>query len=139
MSGTHGFGTKLRRGGTAGTAVANVTSVRGPGWRTDTADVSAHDSSSAHEEAVVGIIRTGEVTLDINWGPDEVTHDETAGGLLADLKARTSQSWAIEYPTSPATFITFTGYVTGYEPTAPYDDKLTATVTLKPTGAITLA
>lgn len=139
MAGTHGFGSKLRRGGTAGTAIANITSIRGPGMRADTADVTAHDSTGAWEEAVVGVLRSGEVTLDLNWQPDAATHDETSGGLLADYKARTSVAWAIEYPTSPATFITFTGYVTGYEPTAPDDDKLTATVTLKPTGAITLA
>jgi predicted secreted protein len=138
MPGIHGFGSKLRRGGTAGTAVANVTSIRGPGLRVDTADVSAHDSPSAFEEAVAGIIRSGEVTLDINFEPDDVTHDETSGGLASDLKARTSQSWAIEYPTSPATFITFTAFVTGLEPAAPFDDKISATVTLKPTGVVTV-
>lgn len=139
MAGVAGYGMKLRRGGTAGTAVANVTNIRGPGWSVDALDVSAHDSANATREFVPGLIDPGEITVDFRFEADEATHDETAGGLLSDLKARTVTTWAIEWPTTPASFAYGSAFITNFEPDGPHDDVVGGSLTLKCTGAWTLA
>jgi len=139
MAGIVGFGAKLRRGGTAGTAVANITNIRGPGLKADTIDLSAHDSASAYRDKGAGLLDAGQVTLDINFDPNAATHKNAAGGLRDDFEGRAAVSWAIEYPTTPAAFDVFSAFVVGFEPDAPHDDKVTATVTLEITGAPTLA
>lgn len=139
MSGVAAFGTKLRRGGTAGTVVANVTNIRGPNISLSTIDLGAHDSANSYVEKAVGRIDPGEVTIEINFDPSNATHKNATGGLRKDLADRASQSWAIEYPTTPASFDVFTAYVSGFEMSAPFDDKLSATVTLLISGAPTLA
>lgn len=130
------FGTLLKRGATT---VAGVKSVSGPGLALDTEDVTSHDSASGWEEVVGTILRSGEVSLDLVWDPNAATHKNTSGGLLYDLTSRTSTTFSIVYPsTTPVTW-TFTAFVTGFEPGAPVDGALTATVKLKITGAPTLA
>lgn len=151
MSGISGFGTELRmgRGDTdpgpeTFDAIANVTNIGGPGFSVDTIDVTAHDSAGAFEETIASIIRTGELSLDINYDPTEMTHSGdptplTTEGLLAVLVARAARNFELEFPTTPAVVWEFSGLVTGFEPGAPYDDKLSASVTIKLTGQPTLA
>jgi|APHig6443718053_1056840.scaffolds.fasta_scaffold106160_2 predicted secreted protein len=139
MSKYSAFGTTLKRGGTGGTAIAQIQSISGPGLAADTEDVTTHDSTGGWEEAVVTILRSGEVTIDILYDPNAATHKNAAGGLLADLISRASQTYAITFPSSAAVSWTFTAFVTGFEPGAPFDGALTAAVTLKLTGQPTLA
>lgn len=129
------FGTLLKR---AGTTIAQVQNISGPGLSLDTEDVTTHDQATAWEEVVGTILRSGEVTLDIVYDPNHATHKNAAGGLLADLAARTSVSYTLIFPSSGTVTWTFTALVTGFEPSAPYDGALTASVTLKLTGAPTL-
>lgn len=133
------FGTTLKIGGTAGTAVVNVESIEGPEQSVETIDMTAHDSASAYREIVPSFIDAGEVTLRIQWDPNNATHKNAAGGLRYLLAQRTSSVFAITYPSSPAASDVFTAYVTKFTPSAPFDDKLTADVTLTLTGAPTLA
>lgn len=127
------------------TVIGGVTSVGGPGFGLDTIDVTAHDSPGAYEEAIGTIIRQGEISLDINYDPNDPTHSGAvvvppAGeGLLAALISRTVKNFELEFPTTPAVIWSLQGLVTGFEPSAPYDDKLGASVTIKITGAPTLA
>jgi len=133
------YGTTLKRGGTGGVAVANILSISGPSLELDTEDVTTHDSTGAWEEVVATILRSGEVSFDIAYDPNNATHKNASGGLLADFVARTSQTWAITFPSSPAVSWSFTAFVTGFEPDAPVDGALTAAVTMKLTGQPTLA
>lgn len=133
------FGTTLKIGGTAGTAVVNVESIEGPEQTVETIDMTAHDSGSAYREIAPTFIDAGEVTLRIQWDPNNATHKNAAGGLRYLLAQRTSSTFAITYPSSPAASDVFTAYVTAFTPSAPFDDKLTADVTLTLTGAPTLA
>lgn len=129
------FGTLLKRGATA---IANVKSISGPGLKLDTEDVTSHDSTSGWEEVVGTILRSGEVSLDIVYDPADSTHKNASGGLLHDLTSRAATTFNLVFPTSPAATWSFSAYVTGFEPSAPVDGALTATVTLKVTGAVTL-
>lgn len=131
------FGTALTKGAYPGVEVAQVTNISGLNVSLDTTDVSEHDGTG-WEEHVATILRSGTVTIDIVYDPDNATHKNASGGLLYDLANRVNGTWNIVYPTTPVKYITFTGFVTGFTPSAPVDGALTASVTLKPTGAVTL-
>lgn len=131
------FGTKLsvKDKGGIGTAnvIAQVTNISGPGLSFDLADVTSHDQSTPHEYMIPTIIRTGDVTLDIAYDPNDTTHKD----LLTRLGNRTLSTFTLEFPVTPAKTWSFDGYVTGFEPNMPTDDALTASVTVKPVGAVT--
>jgi predicted secreted protein len=134
------FGTELHMGDGAGTEVfteiAHVTKMGGPGLGVDTEDVTTHDSTSAWEEVVATILRTGEMTLDIIYDPNDGTHDAT-DGLVSKLDSKTKANFELIFP--DATEWSFSAYVTGFEPDEPHDGALTASVSLKITGQPTLA
>lgn len=133
------YGTKIYRGTSgAGTLIAQVQNISGPGLSLDTEDVTSHDSTGAWEEVVGTILRSGEVSMDIIYDPAGATHKYAAGGLLHDLVSRTANTYTIVFPDTGATEWVFSALVTGFEPDMPVDGALTATVTLKVTGAITL-
>jgi predicted secreted protein len=129
------YGTVLNRGGVP---IANVQSISGPGLTLDTEDVTTHDSSSAWEEVVATILRSGEITLDIVYDPNAATHKYASGGLLYDMVLRTATAYTLVFPSSGTVTWSFNAFVTGFEPSAPHDGALTASVTMKLTGAPTL-
>lgn len=157
MTGLSAFGTILRMGRATdantiaiGTdtldLIAGITNISGPGLGLDTIDTTAHDSPGAFEEVIATIIRTGEVTLDLNYNPNNATHmadttpvGGTGEGLAAALVNRSTKWFRLIFPTSPAVQWDFKGIVTAFEPDMPYDDKLGASVTIKLTGQPTLA
>lgn len=139
MAGIAGFGAKLKRGGPAGTAVANVTNISGPGLTRDVLDATTHDSSGAYREFIGGLRDGGEITLEINYSPAEATHKNAAGGLLSDYNSGSGTTYALVWPDAATTTWTFPAIVTGFETKAPMDDMLTADVKFKVTGAPTLA
>ena len=131
------FGTALTKGSYPGTEVAQVTNISGLNVSLDTTDVTEHDGTG-WEEHVATILRSGTVTIDIVYDPKEATHKNAVGGLIYDLANRVLGTWNIVFPTSPVKYISFSAFVTGFTPSAPVDGALTASVTLKPSGAVTL-
>ncbi len=134
MSKLAAFGTKLLRGAVE---VAQVQSISGPGLALDTEDVTSHDSPGGWEEVVGTILRSGEISLDIVYDPKAATHKYATGGLLYDLVSRTPTTYTLTFPDS--TSWSFSALVVGFEPSAPVEGALTASVTLKLTGSVTLA
>jgi predicted secreted protein len=130
------YGTLFKRGATA---IVYVTNIGGPGLSLDVEDVTSHDSPGAWEESVATILRSGEVSLDIEYDPNAATHKNAAGGLIADMVARTAQTYNLVFPSVSAVTWTFSAFVIGFEPGAPHDGALTAAVKVKPTGELTLA
>lgn len=128
---------------TAGEAYANIAQVKnfgGPGFALDTEDVTTHDSAGAFEEVVATILRSGEMTLDIEYDPVDNTHDKDGSlGLLYRLDAKKLSAYKITFPDAGGTIWYFHAYPTGFEPGAAVDGALTASVTLKLTGAPVLA
>ena len=129
------FGTLFKRGATT---VVYVTNISGPGLSLDTEDVTSHDSTGAWEEVVATILRSGEVTLDIVYDPNAATHKNAAGGILADLVGRASTTYSIVFASTATVTWEFTAFCVGFEPGAPHDGALTASVTYKITGQPTL-
>lgn len=139
MSNYDAFGTKLKRGGTAGTAIAQVTNISGPGLTAETLDFTSHDSTAGWREFGQGLKDGGEITLDLNFDPAAATHKNASGGLLYDFEAGTATTYALVFPDSATTVWSFSAIVTGFEPAAPMDGKLSASATLKVSGQPTLA
>jgi predicted secreted protein len=141
-SGLAGYGTlfKIGDGGTSEvfTTVAEVTNIGGPKFALDTLDVTNHSSTSAWREFIAGLLDPGELSLDLSFVPTGATHSQTSG-LLRDMKNRTKRNFQMVFPDVGGTTWAFSGYVTGFEVGAPVDDKLSASVTIKITGAPTLA
>ncbi len=139
MAKYHAYGTAVFKGTSgAGVAYFQVESITGPGLSVDMIDVTNHGSASAFEELVAGIIRTGEINMDIVYDPANATHKNASGGLLFDLSARASITLTIVFTDIAATEWTGSAFVTGFDPSMPHDDKLAAAVTFKPTGVWTL-
>ena len=136
MSKYAGYGTVLER---EGTPIVQVTNISGPGLSLDVEDVTTHDSTGAWEEVVATILRSGEVSMDIVYDPAAATHKNAAGGLLADLVARTAVTYTLIFSDAATTEWEFEAFVVGFEPDAPHDGALTASVTMKLTGQPTLA
>ena len=125
-SGRAAYGTLLKR---SGTTLAEVTNLSGPSMNVDPLEMTSHDSSG-NREFFGGLFDGGEVTAEVNFMPGNATHKQ----VIADLKARTISTWSIVYP--DASTYSFSALVTGFEPSAPVDGKLSATITLKVTGSV---
>ena len=134
------FGTVLNMGDGSGgfDAIAQVTNIGGPALALDTTDVTCHDSTGGWEEVVGTILRTGEVSLDLAYDPADGTHDVTTG-LAKKMKDKTLEHFQLIFPDTATTEWDFDAFVTGFDPSAPHDGALTAAVTLKISGAPTLA
>ena len=114
--------------------IASVKSLGGPGLSLDTEDVTTHDQSTAWEEVVGTILRSGEVTLDLVFDPGDTTH----AAILAQMVGRDYEGFELRFPDDANTAWEFNAFVTGFEPSAPVDGALTATCTIKLTGEVTL-
>lgn len=130
------FGAQFKR---SSTVIAAVRSISGPGITLDVEDVTSHDSTEAWEEVVATILRTGEISLEIEYDPNAATHKNASGGLLYDLTTRASTTYSIVFPSNPTVTWSFTAYVVAFEPSAPHEGALTANVSLKITGKPTIA
>lgn len=138
MAGIDGFGTELQRGdgdptAETFTAIANVTSIEGPGMERETIDVTAHDSANGYMEFVGGLKNGGEVSVELNYDP--ATHD----ALVADLEDTEPRNYQLVFPDPAATTWTFAAILTEFTPEAPYDDKLAASLTFQVSGKPTIA
>lgn len=137
MAGIDGRGTALQRGDGATpevfTTIANVTSINPPSMERETIDVTAHDSEDGWMEFVGGLKDGGEVSADVNYDPSE--HDV----LVADFDDENPRNYRIVFPDADATTWSFQAILTGFEPEAPYDDKLAASLTWKVTGRPSLS
>jgi hypothetical protein len=140
------FGALFKVGDGGGTEVfttlAEVISISGPGLSLDTIDITNHSSPSAWKEYVPSLIDGGEVTLDLNYVPTDVTQRFTTSGLGFDMKSKTKRNFQLYWPDNPTgtgTLWSLSGYVTKWQPGAPVGDKLSAAVTIKLTGVPTLA
>lgn len=136
------FGTQLQIGDGATptenfTAIAEVMDIQLPQLSLDTEEVTHHSSPQYFEEFIGTVIRSGEVTFDVNYLPGNATHNSVAG-LQRDLRNRTRRNFRIILTDAAASLITFAALVTAFGGQAPVAGRLNASVTLKPTGVVTV-
>jgi len=122
----------------AGTIVGEITSLSGPTTTVDTIDVTSHDSEG-WREFVAGLGDFGELRFDINFHPAYADNNQM--NLFEDMVNNTMRWVTIQIPADP-NWVPPTGpyyfwcpaYCIGFEISAPFDDKLSASITLKLSG-----
>lgn len=128
-----GYGSKfeLHDGGSPGTydEIAEVFNITPPSDSIDVIDATHMQSPDATREFILGLRDPGECSFEINFVPGG--DGDTA--IQAWRDARERRSCRITFPNNVTW--TFSGLLTGYEPAAPTDDKMTATVTIKVTSS----
>lgn len=114
------------------TQIAEVTEVTPPNAVADDVDATHYASPNRTREYITGLIEPGEASFVMNRVPGGTTEL-----LLQGLQTSgASRIWRMVWPNG--TFWEFSAYVKGYETTAPIDDRMTATCTLKVAGATTV-
>lgn len=136
MAGYDAFGTRLEREETVGAgdfaAVANVHSLSGPAFDREEYDVTTHESPEQWEEIIFGIKRSGEIELEVYFGPEEHLV------LLDDYDSSDPRAYRLVWPDSTgADPWEFDAGLTGFEVDAPHDGPLEASMTFKLSGVPT--
>ena len=111
--------------------IGQITNFTPPSATRDIIDVTSSDSPNFAREFIAGLIDFGEASAEINWDLGTPS-DLLLKSLLTERTPRTWRATFSQY--TPARTLTFTAFLTGYEPDAPLEDKMTATITLKVTG-----
>ena len=131
-----GVGTVFKRGDGATpevfTAIAEVNSISGPNMSRGQIDVTSLDSTGGYREFIAGFRDAGEVTLEMNFTLD--SYDDMAD----DFDSEDSVNYQIILPDTGATQFDFAGLVTALGMAVPMDDKVTASVTIKIDGQVTI-
>jgi len=128
-----GVGTKFRRwDGTNWDDIAEINSITGPNKSRDTIDVTSLDSTGGYREFIGGFRDGGTVTLPMNFTRD--TYDL----MNTDFESDDLQNYEIFLPDDEATSFEFAALVTELGLAVPVDDKITADVTLKVSGQVTV-
>ena len=128
-----GVGTKFRRwSGTNWVNIAEINSITGPNKSRDTIDVTSLDSTGGYREFIGGFRDGGTVTLPMNFTRD--TYDL----MNTDFESDDLQNYEIFLPDDEATSFEFAALVTELGLAVPVDDKITADVTLKVSGQVTV-
>jgi len=125
MAGTFAHGTKLM---IDEEQLTNLTDISGPGIDIEDLDVTDHNSADAWMEFVKGLKDAGEVSIDGNFN---ITN---AQKMMELINASGNNDISIIFPTSPETALNLNGFVNNYEPSAPHDDKIEFSGSLKISG-----
>ena len=128
-----GVGTKFRRwNGSNWVDIAEINSITGPTKSRDTIDVTSLDSTGGYREFIGGFRDGGTVTLPMNFTRD--TYDT----MNTDFESDDLQNYEIYLPDDENTSFEFEALVTELGLGIPADDKVTADVTLKVSGQVTI-
>ena len=137
MAAISSFGTLLKIGDGAGTEVfttiAQVMDIDGPGLTLGTQEVTPQTAPDRAKVYIGTLIDGGEVSMDINYEPAGATHDQTTG-LIKDMLDVTLRNFQVIFPDAGTTTWAFSAFVTTFNPTAPVEGALTASVVLKISG-----
>jgi predicted secreted protein len=87
-----------------------------------------------------GLRDGGEVTFDIIYDPALTSHSasNTTTGLVYFLLNGTTKTYRLVMSQAGGTYFQFSAIVTAFSPETPLEDAMTASVTLKITGAVTV-
>lgn len=140
--GVTGFGTLLKIGnGTGGTStsyttIAECRTITGPNLSTETVDFTHQQSPGNYRERKPTFLDAGTVTVDLTFLPEDTTQGYSAG-LIASFEDRALQDFAIVWPNDDESFVLFSAFITGFQISAPIDERLSAALTLTITGPAT--
>jgi predicted secreted protein len=97
-----------------------------------TIDVTSLDSLGGYREFIAGFRDGGEVSLEMNF--TQATYND----MKDDFEDEATHNYQIVFGDTAATTFEFAGLVTALGTAVPLDDKVTASVTVKVSGQVTL-
>lgn len=112
--------------------LAEVSSISGPSMTRDFIDVTSLDSTGGYREFIAGFRDGGTVSLTMNFTA------ATYALMKADFESDVSVNYEIILPDDNNTSFEFSGLVTELPLEIPTDDKVTANVTIKVNGKVTV-
>lgn len=115
--------------------VGQVRDISGPSMTQDAVEVTARDTSK-WRAFTPGLRDGGEVTFDLIYDPDLASHSatNTTTGLVNFLLTGTAKTFRLVM--SDSNYFSFSGIVTAFTPESPLEDAMTASCTIKVTGAV---
>lgn len=110
------------------TTLGNQRDITPPdGFQVDIVDATHNASPDTTEEVIPGIVRTPEVTFEIEYNPVGATV------TLIQAAKRVLKTFRSVWP--DGRYVQFDGYITNFEPEAPTEEKQKAAITIKRSGA----
>jgi hypothetical protein len=109
--------------------ISELREITPPALTRNTIEMTTHNEED--DSYVVGIRRHGDMEFNVNFVPDDSSQDHNTGLQKAWFDG-TRDIYRITYP--DGTQWLFSGFVTQFAPSAPVDDRLSADVTVRPTG-----
>ena len=105
--------------------LAEILDVSPPGASRESIQTSHMGTTSAHIFTPADLVDWGELVVEMAFAPS--TSPPMNGAV---------QTIVIVFPDTGAAIWTFQGFITGFEPSAPLEDRMTATATIKVTGSV---
>ncbi len=132
-----GVGVKFQRSDTGTSSgsysdIAEINSITGPDKSRATIDVTSLDSTGGYREFIAGFRDGGEVTLQMNFTRN--TYDD----MNDDFESDSLVDYRLVMSDASKTTFDFKALVTAIGLAIPLDDKITAPVTLKISGQVTM-
>ena len=132
-----GSSSSFRRGDAASpevfVAVGDVVSIAGPGIVKEEIDTTALDSTG--KETISGLQDGGEITLELNWNPQDTEHVN----LRTDAEGTARKNYRIVWSDASSTQVTFLAEVMEFSLNTEPNDAVKASVRLKISGTLTWA
>lgn len=115
--------------------VGQVRDISGPSMTQDAVEVTARDTNK-WRAFTPGLRDGGEVTFDLIYDPTLSSHSatDTTTGLVYFLLNGSTKTFRLVM--SDTNYFSFSGIVTAFTPESPLEDAMTASCTIKVTGAV---
>lgn len=131
-----GVGTQFKRSNMASSpvfsAIAEINSIQGPDKSRETIDVTSLDSTGGYREFIAAFRDAGQVQLEMNFSRDGYLD------MNDDFESETLVDYQIVIGDTGNTTMDFSGLVVNIGLAIPLDDKITAPVTIKISGPVTI-
>jgi len=106
---------------------AEILDISPPGASRVSINMSHMTTTNAHAFDPGDLVDWGEMGVDLAFDPSEEPPIEDA-----------KETVTITFPNSAASTWAFTGFMTGFEPSVPLEDRMTASATVKVDGKVTV-
>lgn len=106
---------------------AEILDITGPGAAREAIATSHMGTGSAHTFVPADLVDWGELSVEIAFDP--ATKPPIRGAV---------ETITITFPNSAASTWAFSGFLTGFEPSDPLEERMTASATIKVTGVVTV-